>query len=329
MPRCLLYVGTRDGVFVHAYDPDGSLTLVGRGLAGNAVRAIAVHPHDPQLAYVGCGLRGWGLHRTHDAGRSFEPVAFADRWVWDVTFQPDDPETLWVGTEPPMLHITHDGGRSFAALTTLDRLPSRPQWHFFHPPFEAGHIHGIAIDPTRPERLFAAVEVGALVYTHDGGRTWWEALAGHDLHRLAIDPTQPDRVLAGALEGLFVSPDGGSRWEAVPALRGKYVHSVLFDARLPGRVYLYVFEEGAPLYRSDDGGNTWQQVGRGLPSAKSADPLSLHPDDPRTLFSAADEPGGGSRLLASTDAGEHWHPVSEALPKIWRVRAAGLATDGA
>ncbi len=197
MPQCLLYVGTADGLLVHAYDPSRGLELVGRGLAGNAVRAISVHPHDPRVAYVGCGLRGWGLHRSGDAGGSFEPVAFADRWVWDVVFQPGDPRTLWVGTEPPMLYATRDGGQTFEAQRGLDRLPSRPRWHFFYPPFEAGHLHGIAIDPARPERLFVAVEVGALVYTPDGGRTWREALAGHDLHRLAIDPTQPDRVRGG------------------------------------------------------------------------------------------------------------------------------------
>ncbi|GBD40403.1 hypothetical protein HRbin38_00259 [bacterium HR38] len=76
---CLLYVGTGDGMYVfHARGEE--LALVGRGIEGNAVRGIAVHPQDSKTAYAACGLRGWGLYRTVDAGQTWELLGFEDRW---------------------------------------------------------------------------------------------------------------------------------------------------------------------------------------------------------------------------------------------------------
>lgn len=318
---CLLYAGTSDGVRVLVCEP-GRIVVAGSGLRGNAVRGIAVHPERPEVAYVACGLRGWGLHRTADAGRTFETVGFDDRWVWDVVFQPGDPATLWVGTEPPMLYVGRDAGKTFHALTAVEALPSRPRWTFFHPPFHAGHIHGIAIHPRRPERIFAGVEHGAFIYSHDGGRSWRDALVGYDLHRVAVDPDDPDRVLAGAGEGLLVSADAGQTWAAVEDLRGKYVHAVLFDPHVPGRVFVYVAQDGAPLYRSEDGGRTWSAIGRGLPAARPADTLAAHPTVPHALFYAGDVDERRSRLYVSLDAGDTWHALGEDLPKVWRLRAA-------
>lgn len=105
----LLYAGTEDGVVVLAWDGGTRLRVAGRGLVGQAVRAIAVDPRDPARVTVGCGLRGWGLHRTRDAGGSFEPLGFADRWVWEVAHPPGAPDVLWVGTEPP--HAVRQPGR--------------------------------------------------------------------------------------------------------------------------------------------------------------------------------------------------------------------------
>lgn len=315
----LLYVGTGDGMFVFRAS-EKKLELVGRGLAGNAVRGIAVHPQDSKIAYVACGLRGWGLYKTEDAGRSWQLVGFHDRWAWDVVLHPSDPKTLFVGTEPPMLYISRDSGQTFQACEGIEQLPSRKNWKFFYEPFYAGHIHGIALHPKRPERIFAGVEHGALIYSLDNGKTWREALVGHDLHRIAIDPLDPDRVFAGTGEGLFVSADAGQTWKAIPKLKDKYVHGIYFSPHDPQRVYLYVAESGSPIYRSDDRGRSFVPIGAGLPEDGPADSFSIHPDRPEVLFYGGEVGERRGQLFVSVDSGESWQPLGEELPKIWRVR---------
>lgn len=327
--EALLYAGTEDGVVVLAWDGGTGLRVVGRGLAGQAVRAIAVHPRDPARATIGCGLRGWGLHRTRDAGGSFETLGFEDRWVWEAAHPPGTPDVLLVGTEPPMLYVSPDGGATFRPFEAIERLPSRPRWTFFHPPFYAGHVHGLAVHPGRPERVFAGIEHGALIYSHDGGATWREALVGFDLHRTAVDPGDPDRVLAGAGEGLFVSPDAGARWEPVPGLAGKYVHGIAFVPGRLGLVFAYAADPACPVYRSHDAGRTWEPAGPGLPPAGPADPLAVHPSDPERICYAGDVGRHASRLFVSPDGGRTWTAAGPELPKVWRLKAAGPTAGGA
>ncbi len=267
MNPCTLYVGTEDGLRTVRVTDAGSVAQLESGLHGQAVRAIAIHPDNPSIAYVGCGLRGWGLHYTENGCETFTAIGFEDEWVWDVTFSPD-PETVYVGTEPPMLYVSEDDG-PFEAFSTIDALESRSTWTFFHEPFYAGHIHGLAVHPDRPERLFAGVEHGSLIYSDDWGESWSEALVGYDLHRVAIDPTDPDRVFAGAGEGLFVSDDAARSWTAVESLRGAYVHGVAFDPADPETVFGYVDRDESPLYRSTDRGQTWSPIAEGE-SSRSA-----------------------------------------------------------
>lgn len=316
---CLLYVGTRNGMYVFYFDGK-DLSLVGRGVEGNSVRGIAVHPENPEVAYVGCGLGGWGLHRTRDAGRSWETLGFKDVWVWDVVIHPGDPKTILVGTEPPMLYISRDEGLSFNAFNSIEGLSSRGSWSFFYEPFYAGHIHGIAIHPLRPERIFAGVEHGALIYTHDYGETWHEALVGHDIHRVAIDPQDPDRVFAGTGEGLFISTDAGLTWAPVEGMEGKYVHGVYFDPHKPSRVYVYVAETGSPIYVSDDRGRSFKPTGKGLPANGPADSFSIHPDNPEILFYGGEVGERRGQIFISPDSGNNWKPIGGELPKIWRLR---------
>lgn len=320
---CLLYLGTEDGLRTARLSAVG-LTVTHTALAGEAVRAIDVHPSDPVEALVGCGLRGHGLHRITDAGATVEHLGFEERWVWGIARDPRDPETVYVGTEPPMLFVSTDGGGSFDAFDGLEDLPSRSAWTFFHDPFRAGHVHGIALHPDRPDRILAGVEHGALVRSTDGGQTWDEALVGADVHRVAVHPTEPDRVYAATGTGLARSEDGGTTWAEAPPLRGSYLHALVFHPEDPARMYVYADDEDNPVHRSDDGGETWTGVADGLPAARPADPLRLHPTDPETVVYAGDAADDGSHLHASTDGGETWTRVEGTLPKVWRLEATSV-----
>jgi len=318
---CLLLVGTEDGVHSLFLLPDGKTRVLGAGLQGNAVRALAIHPDQSEVALIGCGLRGEGLYRTEDAGRTFRPVAFSHTWVWEVAFDPRDSETIYVGTEPPRIYASHDGGITFAEFTAIDELPGRALWSFFYEPFKAGHIHGFALHPDRPLRLLAAVEVGGLIASYDGGKTWHESLVGKDLHRVAVDPHQPDTLLAAADDGIYRSEDAGRTWKAATELRGKYFHSVLFDRFMPGRVYVSGSDPEFPLARSDDGGSNWIQMGKELPPAFAADNLAAHPRQEGVLFYGGNTPAQEGRLFVSVDSGHHWHALDWSGPRIWRLRA--------
>ena len=320
-PPCLLYVGTEDGLRGVHLEADGC-DVHSSALTGQAVRAIDVNPADPTDVFVGCGLRGWGLYRSNDAGKTVESLGFDEQWVWGIIRHPTDLETVYVGTEPPMVYVSTDSGATFEPFQQIDDLPSRSRWTFFHEPFESGHVHGFAIHPDRPEQLFAGVEHGALIYTYDAGDSWNETLVGEDLHRVVVDPTDPDRIVAAAGSGLYVSDDAGRSWKQVDALRGKYLHAIAIDPTDPDHWYVYADIEGSPLYRSTDGGETWDAIGDGLPAASPADTLRLHPDDPATLVYVGDGGDRSSRIFVSTNRGEEWTEFDTSLPKAWRLEVA-------
>jgi photosystem II stability/assembly factor-like uncharacterized protein len=316
---CRLYLGTEDGLRTVRVDSDRT-TEIASGLGGNAVRSLDVSRTDPDDVLVGCGLRGWGLYRTTDGGDSFASLGFEESWVWGVYRHPTDPETVYVGTEPPMVYRSTDGGDSFEALSAVDDLPSRPDWSFFFDPFEAGHVHGIAVHPERPERIFAGVEHGAIIYSTDGGETWAETMVGADAHRLAVHPEDPTLVFAATGSGLYRSNDAGTEWTQLPALAGEYAHSIVFDPDDPQRLFVYAADDGPVLYRSADGGDSWRALGRDLPESGAADALAVHPDRPEVLFYTG-EIDGESRLFVSRDAGESWQRLDAGLPRTWRLAA--------
>lgn len=212
---------------VHAATDDGVLglepatgTVRWRALAGVSVRDVAPAP-DGDGVLAGCGLRGEGLYRVADGATT--PMGLEDRWVWGVTVTPDG--GLLVGTEPPAVYRSPDGSRTLRRLEGLDAVPSRPDWHFWYEPHEAGHVHGFAVHPVAHDLVLGAVEVGGVVRTADGGETWTDALAGRDCHACAFDPADrdPDRAYVAANGGLFRSRDRGRSFDRVTALGDRYV----------------------------------------------------------------------------------------------------------
>lgn len=173
-------------------------------------------------------------------------------------------------------------------------------------------------------------------------RTAFRRLGGYDgtphpwefkrVWHLEPAPDDPDTVYAGVEDAaLFRSRDGGSNWEELPGLRGHdtssqwqpgaggmCLHTVLLDPSDRNRMYVAISAAG--VFRTDDGGQTWRPVNRGLKSPDMiADPeaavghcvhrLALHPSRPNVLYMQKHWD-----VMRSDDADESWHEISGNLP---------------
>jgi photosystem II stability/assembly factor-like uncharacterized protein len=235
---------------------------------------------------------------------------------------------------------------------------TRRQWRVDGPHFGGWEIHHVTGSPVAPDRLYLAQWTewfGQIIQrSDDGGKTWapvgnkftydgplgthlWYDGTPHpwEFKRVwHLEPalTDPDTVYAGVEDAaLFRTTDGGDTWQELPGLRrhdsgsqwqpgagGMCLHTVLQDPRDPDRLYVAISAAGA--FRSDDGGQTWRPINRGLKSPDMiADAeaevghcvhrLALHPSRPDVLFMQKHWD-----VMRSDDAGASWHEVSGNLP---------------
>ena len=133
------------------------------------IECVAAAPAAPERIFV--GTVETGLERSTDGGDSWEATLHAGDRVTAVTVDPNDPDVIWAGTEPSGLYRSTDGGETWTERPGVLDLPSTDQWSFPPRP-DTHHVRWIAVDPTNPERLYVAVEAGALLLSTDGGESW-------------------------------------------------------------------------------------------------------------------------------------------------------------
>jgi hypothetical protein len=208
------------------------------------------------------GDRG-GTWRNLDEGLG-EPHV---RWLADAG-TPGAPRLL-AGTEPAAVWRTED----LAAWTEsrgVTGLRDRHGWFLPYSP-AAGCVRGFAV---AGERVYAAVEVGGLLRSDDGGAGW--RLAGGsdgvptfaepppgtihpDVHSVLVHPGSPDHVLAATAGGLYVSTDGGDRWERRTPVC--YTRALWVDPADPDHIVLGVAtrvgDKQGRIERTRDGGRRW------------------------------------------------------------------------
>ncbi|MGZ4659602.1 MAG: WD40/YVTN/BNR-like repeat-containing protein [Blastococcus sp.] len=247
------------------------------------------------------------------------------------------------------------GTRKGAFVLTSDA--KRDRWDISGPHFAGWEIYHVKGSPADPNRLYASQSSGwfgqLIQRSDDGGKTWepvgntfeydgevgthqwydgtprpWEFKR---IWHLEPSLTNPDVVYAGGEDAaIFRSDDGGQEWQELPSLRthgtgpdwqpgagGMYLHTILLDPSNADRIFVAISAAGA--FRSDDGGNTWKPINRGLLSGEIPDPdkevghcvhrIARHPSRPDTLFMQKHWD-----VMRTDDAGEKWHEVSGNLP---------------
>ncbi|MGQ0815224.1 MAG: WD40/YVTN/BNR-like repeat-containing protein [Gemmatimonadota bacterium] len=307
-----ILVATQNDIVV--IDPDRGTAVTARGLDDRPT-CLAWDPLTAGRAW--CGTHRDGMFRSDDAGASWRPAGLGGLMVTSIAASPAAPGLVWAGTEPSEVWRSEDGGDTWQQTRDLEALSSSSEWSFPPKP-ETHHVRWIACHPHDSQRLWVAIEAGALVSTPDGGHTWRDRVPGGpwDTHELAIHPAAPDTLRVAAGDGYFESDDAGASWRAPnDGLEVGYLRSVAIDPGRPDVVVVaassgphtaYVAgESDGRLYRRA-GQDRWERVKDGWPDPPTTiAPLLVSGARPGELW-AADERG----VHHSGDSGVSWRLVA-------------------
>jgi hypothetical protein len=247
------------------------------------------------------------------------------------------------------------GTRKGAFILTSDG--KRESWDVAGPHFAGWEMYHLKGSPAEPNRIYASQSSGwfgqQVQRSDDGGKTWepvgnkfvYEGEAGqHQWYDGTPRPweftrvwhfepslTDPDTVYAGIQDAaLFKSTDGGQNWQELPGLRkhetgstwapgagGLCLHTIIQDPKNPRRMHVAISAAG--VFRTDDGGETWKPVTKGLKSDFLPNPtaeighcvhrIAIHPSRPEVLFMQKHWD-----VMRSDNAGEEWREISGNLP---------------
>ena len=248
---------------------------------GGRVSRVAGVPGDPSIYYA--ATASGGVWKSVDGGISFKPI-FDDQpisSIGSIAVAPSDPNVIYVGSGEANIRGNVAAGNGIYKSTDAGATWSHV-WK------QKGQIGTMIVHPGNPDIAFAAVLGHAFgpnpergVYrTRDGGKSWEQVLkkdADTGASDVCFDPNNPHTLFAGMWQarrrpweltsggpgsGLYVSRDGGDRWEQLTGsglpegIWGKVGVAVApSDSR---RVYALIEAEHGGLYRSDDGGKSWE-----------------------------------------------------------------------
>ncbi|MBL0029752.1 MAG: sialidase [Rhodanobacteraceae bacterium] len=346
--------------FDHATISGLGIRNIGSSAMSGRVSAIAAYNEDGKtVIYVGAA--SGGVWKSLDGGTTFAPK-FDDQPVQSIgaiALDPSNPKNVWVGTGESWtrnsvsvgngVYRSTDGGETWSHLGLPES--ERIAKIVVHP--KDGNIAWVCA----PGKLWSDSDERGLFKTRDAGRTWTKVLAGPNRSTgcsdLELDPQNPDGVLAAMWDfrrqgwtfrsgggsetaasgsGLFRSQDGGAHWtEYTPAANPG------FPAKPYGRIgiaiapsdpkIVYAVVEGtrSALFRSNDGGATWEERDRSQMMVWRPfyfSNLIVDPTNPDRVFKTnlgliASEDGGKSFSGAGGGAHGDWHDlwIDPARPK--------------
>ena len=326
-PTDEVLIGTASGIVALARS-NGDWRESRRMLEDKHVGSLAI---EPTRGVIFAGTHKSGLWASEDGGRTWDRR--------DAGIESDDIYGLncvvagnevrvYAGTEPAHLYVSTDLGKSWTELRGLLDMPSRENWTFPAPPNQ-GHVKNIAFDPSNPNTIYAAVEVGGAFKSTDAGETWTEMSGFYeDVHRLMTVAGRPDDVYMSTGRNLYHSGDRGGSWDIMPLPENRIKYpdalvilpqqpEVMFTAGAsdsPGR-WRNTKDADAAIARTRDGGRTWNYLAGGLPSHLRGNiegmTMNAFPGGFELVAGTTD-----GDVFFSEDEGETWATIGESLPPV-------------
>lgn len=265
-----LYLATNKGVMTAGRNGNGWM-INGRSLEDQYVTSV--------IAREGVILAGTknGVYRSDDGGREWQEASAGlnVRYVRWLAYHPDISDLEFAGTEPAAIFVSRDGAATWRECREVAQLRDHFNWFLPYSP-EAGCVRGFAF---HGQRAYAAVEVGGLLRSDDGGQRWalaegsdgipkfGEPAEGHvhpDVHSINGHPSSADLLYAPTGGGFYRSTDGGRRWTYQYDC---YVRAVWVDPADPDHIILGPaddVERNGRIEESRDGGESWTMASAGL-----------------------------------------------------------------
>ncbi|UCC83955.1 MAG: glycosyl hydrolase, partial [Gemmatimonadota bacterium] len=233
------------------------------------------------------------------------------------------------------------------------------KWRDVGPVVQGGRLVDIEGVPGEPYTFYVAYASGGVWKTTNNGISFeplFDDQPSIIIGDMALDPSNPQRIFVGTGEnnssrssyggaGVFRSDDGGETWTLVGLEGSDRIGRILVDPRNPDRVFVAVlgklYTPGGQrgVYRSDDGGDTWQLVLAGENDLTGYADLAFQPDNPDVIYAAAwerirrpwnfVEGGVGTGIWKSTDGGDTWERLGGGFPHGEQVGRVGLAVTPA
>ncbi|MBS0396341.1 MAG: glycoside hydrolase, partial [Proteobacteria bacterium] len=212
-------------------------------------------------------------------------------------------------------------------------------------PARGGRTRAVAGVPGQPHVFYAGAVNGGVWKTDDAGRTWqpiFDEQPTQSIGAIAVAPSRPQVVYVGSGEGLhrpdlsvgdgiYRSDDAGRTWRHLGLRDGQQIPELAVDPRDPNRVFAAVLghpygpNEERGVYRSTDGGASWQRV-LYIDAHTGANAVAIDPRHPDTIYAGLWEGrlgpwedkfsynGTGGGLYKSTDGGGTWRKITAGLP---------------
>ncbi len=346
-------------VFINNYgggnflSEDGGQTWVdaSKGYTGLIVGSLAVAPWDARVVFV----NGF---RSNDGGDTWGAAATPDTPIGATyRFGPRPGSggfpTIF-STSAELLYRSDDGGQTWQTYQVIDVVAEDALGLLT----TGNNPMTLAIAPSNPQVLYAGfvhydclsddyrqcvVPAPRFSRSHDGGRTWEQVsnapFQGVGVISLTVAPNDPKTVYAGTGKGLFVSHDGGDTWQEITTLSqqihqqppspeeynqgGRYlVFKVLLDPFDANTLYVGIVDYG--LWRSRDGGQTWEQASNGMNPNESVLDIVADPTRQGVLYAATALSG----VFYTTDGGDIWYALNQGLD-FYNVHYLALSAEGA
>ncbi|MEM9884836.1 MAG: glycosyl hydrolase [Bacteroidota bacterium] len=265
------------------------LRNVGPAFTSGRIADIAIHPEDDNVWYVAVG--SGGVWKTANAGVTWKPL-FDKQSVYSIgciTIDPNNPNIIWVGTGENVggrhvgfgdgVYKSMDGGKSWKNMGLK----------------KSEHLSKIIVHP----------ENSNVVWVASQGPLWNK----------------------GGERGLYKSVDGGENWtKSLGNEEWTGVTDIALDPRDPERIYAVTWDRhrtvaaymgggpGTGIHRSDDGGETWTKLKKGIPSSNLGKiGIALNPHDPDVIYAAIELDRRKGGVYKSTDRGASWSKQSDAI----------------